>query len=136
MFRGAVSGAAEMLFSRGSLIRTGTTAGTASMPCLTRAQNAALDAVHFAARDAACSIEYAAGDVLFFNNRRVLHGREGFGDGLRPGRGKRHVLRLWLRDEERAGTPPAPIAAVWGRTFTSHDNREHDEGWPLEPDRS
>ncbi|KAK4156181.1 hypothetical protein C8A00DRAFT_12884 [Chaetomidium leptoderma] len=136
MFLGPVSGAPEMLFSRGSLVRSGTAASTTTMPYLTHTQNAALDAVHFAARDTACSIEYAAGDVLFFNNRRVLHGRESFSDGSRLGGLKRHVLRLWLRDEERAGMPPAPMAAVWERTFAKHDHREHDEGWPLEPDRS
>ncbi|KAK4146227.1 uncharacterized protein C8A04DRAFT_35207 [Dichotomopilus funicola] len=138
LFLGAVSGAPEMLFSRGSLVRSG---------CLTMAQNAALDAVHFAARDAACSIQYAAGDVLFFNNRRVLHGREAFLDGCglrRPGEEerpeglerKRYMLRLWLQDEQRAGIPPAPMAAIWERTFAEHGHRGHDEGWPLEPDRS
>ncbi|KAH6624810.1 hypothetical protein B0J18DRAFT_190485 [Chaetomium sp. MPI-SDFR-AT-0129] len=140
LFLGAISGAPEMLFSRGSLVRSS---------CLTMAQTAALDALHFAARDAACRIEYAAGDVLFFNNRRVLHGREAFLDGCgcgprRPGekqgqeglKKKRHMLRLWLQDEEHAGLPPAPMAAVWERTFAEHGHREHDEGWPLEPDRS
>ena len=136
MFLGPVSGAPEMLFSRGSLIRSGddTSTNNAAMPCLTRAQSAALDAVHFTAGDAALSVEYVAGDVVFFNNRRMLHGRESFADGRGEGV-KRHILRLWLQDGERAGMPPPPLAAVWDRTFLEHDERKHDEGWPLEPDR-
>ncbi|KAL1843462.1 hypothetical protein VTJ49DRAFT_1572 [Mycothermus thermophilus] len=139
MFLGPASGAPEMLFSRGALIRSASSA--ASMPCLTPAQNAALDAVHFAARDAACRVEYTAGDVLFVNNRRVLHGRESFHDGPQlsgssSGGLKRHMLRLWLQDEEYAGIPPAPIADVWATRFADHDHKEHDEGWPLQPNLS
>lgn len=132
MFLGGQSAAPEMLFSRGALIRSPQKFRLADVPLLSRRQGAALDAVHFSAEGMAYRVEYQKGDVIFINNRRVLHGREGFQDG---DDGKRHMLRLWLRDEELAGTPPKPLDGVWEAAFAAGEEAqvETEEGgcWPL-----
>ncbi|UPK92095.1 hypothetical protein LCI18_003030 [Fusarium solani-melongenae] len=124
----------EMVFSRGALIRSPFGYRPADIPDLTRSQNAALDALHFAATGSMHRLLYQRGDVVFFNNRRLLHGRDGFRDGES---GKRLVLRLWLRDEQLAGVPPAPLNKVWKNTLATHDETRpsvgDDEFWPLEP---
>jgi hypothetical protein len=126
MFLGEKSTAPEMVFSRGALIRFPQGFRPPNIPAVNPGQAAALDALHFAAERIACRIEYRKGDVVFFNNRRILHGREAFQDDHS---GKRHLLRLWLRDEELAGTPPAPLDEVWKYGCATVDGR-----WPLVPD--
>lgn len=138
MFLGDVSAAPEMVFSRGALIRSPQGFRPSNIPLLTRRQGAALDALHFTAASLAYRVEYQKGDVLFFNNRRLLHGREAFQDDAS---GKRHLLRLWLRDEELAGTPPPPLDKVWEDGFAAGDetciearNEAEDVArWPLVP---
>lgn len=138
MFLGDVSAAPEMVFSRGALVRSPQGFRPSNIPLLTRRQGAALDALHFTAASLAYRVEYQKGDVLFFNNRRILHGREAFQD---EGNGKRHLLRLWLRDEELAGTPPPPLDKVWEGGFAAGDeasiearNEAEDAArWPLVP---
>ncbi|KAK4163000.1 hypothetical protein QBC43DRAFT_290257 [Cladorrhinum sp. PSN259] len=156
MFLSPISGAPEMLFSRGALI-------TRSHRAISEKQNAALDAAHFAAETVACRVQYHAGDLLFFNNRRILHAREGFTDNAMVpphvdiGRGvveggdgghddinetkKRHMLRLWLGDRELAGTPPGQmLQQVWRDAFDrnddDHTSKPHVKKggkWPAEP---
>jgi alpha-ketoglutarate-dependent taurine dioxygenase len=64
---------------------------------LTPAQVAALDALDRAAADPRLRAEFAMrpGDMLFVNNRWVLHNRTAFEDHPEPDR-RRHLLRLWL----------------------------------------
>ena len=79
-------------------------------------------------------IDYKTGDILFFNNRKIIHGRDEFRDS----NGKnRHMLRLWLKDETLAGLPPHPALQLqWGNVFRAGlpDSSEGSE-WPMEPDR-
>jgi alpha-ketoglutarate-dependent taurine dioxygenase len=65
---------------------------------LTPAQVAALDALDRAAALPGLRVEFAlrAGEMLFVNNRRLLHNRTAFADFADPPR-KRHLVRLWLR---------------------------------------
>ncbi|KAK3990434.1 hypothetical protein QBC44DRAFT_368965 [Cladorrhinum sp. PSN332] len=145
MFLGPKSDAPEMLFSRGLL----------GQHTITPKQRAALDAVESAAGAVSFKVQYQAGDMVFFNNRRILHAREAFsisdpsclvtsstslgvgeeggiisnasmaGDGDKPP-ARRHMLRLWLADPALAGTPP------WG---DHNRGRLHvsDGEWPEGP---
>lgn len=107
------------------------------LPKLTRIQCEALDAVHFAAESSVHRIQYREGDLLFFNNRRILHGRDSFLDTADIG--QRHMLRLWLKDEEMAGTPSDPnLQKLWGNIFAVKEDGEYgrreDLDWPIMPD--
>jgi hypothetical protein len=127
-----------MVFSRGALIRSPRGQRPLDIPKLTRIQCEALDAVHFAAAEAAHKIQYREGDLLLFNNRRILHGRDGFTDA--GGAGQRHMVRLWLKDEEMAGRPSdLALQKLWDNIFASdgENERQHQERhWPSVPDPS
>ena len=64
---------------------------------LTAEQVAALDALDRAAAEPRMRVEFAMrpGDMLFVNNRWILHNRTAFEDHPEPER-KRHLVRLWL----------------------------------------
>lgn len=51
------------------------------------------------------------GEIMFYNNWIVLHGRTAFENGPRPDQ-KRHLMRLWLDIPE--GRPVVPETAVFG----------------------
>lgn len=127
-------GAPEMAFSRGALIRSPRGTRSLEIPNITMLQNDALDAVHYAAHQSLHRIDYETGDMLFFNNRKIIHGRDEFHDG----KGKtRHMLRLWLKDESMAGSPPHPALQLqWGNIFRAGlSDTPEDSEWPMEPDR-
>jgi hypothetical protein len=68
--------------------------------------------------------------MIFWNNTALVHARQGFEDGG-PENRKRHLLRLWLRNEALAWKTPEPLEAAWGAAFGGADFSE--EKWPLEP---
>jgi hypothetical protein len=107
------------------------------MPLLSSSQAEALDTVHFTAKKYSVSIVWEKGDVLFFNNRKILHGRAAFEDS-EDCSNTRHFLRLWLQDEELAGSPPACLQTRWDHIFCPRENGEaaaedDEQRWPLEP---
>jgi alpha-ketoglutarate-dependent taurine dioxygenase len=65
---------------------------------LTPEQVRALDALDAVAREGELRVEFTLepGQMLFVNNRWILHNRTGFEDHPEPER-RRHLLRLWLR---------------------------------------
>lgn len=64
---------------------------------LTAAQTAALDTLDRIASEPRLRVEFAMqpGDMLFVNNRWILHNRTAFEDHAEPER-RRHLLRLWV----------------------------------------
>jgi hypothetical protein len=73
---------------------------------LTAAQKKALDVLDQALENPQLQVEFGLrpGDMLFVNNRWVLHNRGAFEDHPEPER-RRHYVRLWLqRDGPAAGT--------------------------------
>ena len=50
-------------------------------------------------------MEFHEGDIQILHNHVMLHSRRGFEDWPEPER-RRHLLRLWLRDD--AGRPIMP----------------------------
>jgi len=57
-------------------------------------------------RDCAASIDFEQGDIQFLHNHVILHTRTAFEDWPEPER-RRHLLRLWLRDDD--GRPVVPL---------------------------
>ncbi len=64
---------------------------------LTAAQQRALDVLDAVAREPHLHVEFGLqpGDMLFANNRWLLHNRSAFADHAEPER-RRHLVRLWL----------------------------------------
>jgi alpha-ketoglutarate-dependent taurine dioxygenase len=67
---------------------------------LSAAQRKALDALDAVLNDSTLRVEFALapGDMLFVNNRWILHNRTAFEDHPTPDQ-QRHLVRLWLRGQ-------------------------------------
>jgi hypothetical protein len=134
----SVNGKPEMIFSRGGLLRSKASQRLSVLPLLNSSQAEALDTVHFTAKKYSLSVVWEKGDVLFFNNRKILHGRDAFRDA-EEGTGSRHFIRFWLQDEELAGPPPECLQERWNYMFDKRvgdggvDAEAEEERWPLEP---
>jgi len=135
-------GSPEMFFSRGFLMNNpeASSRRPPSVPTLTELQSHALDAVHFASCKLALTHKWTTGDLCFFNNRKLLHARQGFQNGKTQTEGIRHILRLWLADVEYAKAPPVILQPRWNKIFAPRENikgeKKHDPEdlkWPLEP---
>lgn len=85
------------------------------LPPLTEAQAEALDAVHFTANKHAMNIQLEKGDMQFSNNLALFHAREAFKDG--PDSSKRHMIRMWLRNERYAWTTPTELRNIWAEIY-------------------
>jgi hypothetical protein len=114
-------------FSRRQLTGSAVSPRPASLPKLTEAQAEALDAVHFTAAASSLSIQLWPGDMQFINNLAVFHSREPFTD--RPDNHKRHLIRMWLRNEELAWPTPAGLREIWDEIYGG----ERDRQWYMDP---
>ncbi|KAL3493899.1 hypothetical protein BJX62DRAFT_248704 [Aspergillus germanicus] len=99
-----------------------------SLPPLTEAQAEALDALHYLAEKSAVSLDFHKGDIQFVNNLSIFHARAGFTDS---GEKRRHLVRLWLRDEELAWKTPEGLKARWEGIYGGVTPEK--EVFPLEP---
>uniref|UniRef100_A0A8H7Y691 TauD/TfdA-like domain-containing protein n=1 Tax=Psilocybe cubensis TaxID=181762 RepID=A0A8H7Y691_PSICU len=99
------------------------------IPPITEAQAEALDAIHFLAEKHSLGLSFQKGDIQYINNLSIFHGRDGYVDA--PDR-RRHLLRLWPRNEELAWKIPDELQHVWKRLYetATPDN----EQFPLEPE--
>ncbi|KAG9239331.1 hypothetical protein BJ875DRAFT_365839 [Amylocarpus encephaloides] len=122
---------ALLSFSRRPLVGNASSPRSADIPDLPPSHVEAMNAVHFAADHHALSIKLQAGDILFWNNLALMHGRRGFTDSAEE---KRHLIRLWLRNEatENAWPIPEDLKTQWNDAF-EHVGRP--QLWPLEPIR-
>ncbi|KAL4791061.1 hypothetical protein BDV19DRAFT_381829 [Aspergillus venezuelensis] len=100
------------------------------MPPLSEAQAEALDALHFTARKHELRMELKNGDMQFINNLTLVHGRGAFRDGVGN---RRHLLRLWLRDEELGWDIPEPLKGVWQGVYGGMKGREGSQVFPAAP---
>jgi hypothetical protein len=103
----------------------------AALPSLTATERYALDALNIVAGFVAVKIELNAGDMIFFNNMGMLHGRDAYVDNELLGH-RRHLLRLVLRDEQAAWDLPKELRELWESLF-DHDPEE--EVFPVEKER-
>lgn len=90
----------------------------ASSP-ITNRQAEALDAFHFIADQNKLRLGSRAGDMRFVNNFAVLHSRGPFEDSEQS---KRHVMRMWLRNDELAWDVPEGIRKDWERTYEQNED--------------
>jgi len=94
---------------------------------LTEAQAEALDAVHFQAKNHSVKLPAEPGDMLFLNNFGLLHGRSSFEDGTT----KRHLVRLWIKNDAESWQLPKELKMSWDKIFEG--NLEDSELWNIEP---
>lgn len=118
-------------FSRRPLVGNGSSPRSRGIPDLSAAHVEAINAIHFAAERHALSMKLKAGDLLFWNNLAMLHSRRGFTDSSAH---RRHLLRLWLRNDATEQNWPIPeeLRASWDDAF-HHVGRP--QLWPIEPIR-
>lgn len=99
------------------------------IPGLTERQAEALDAIHLVAEKYEIRPTMEKGDMRFFNNMGILHRREAFenDDG-----NERHLIRLWLNNEEKCWQLPAALKLAWARVFEDYDREAF---WDIVPPR-
>ncbi|KAH6971664.1 hypothetical protein BKA56DRAFT_594770 [Ilyonectria sp. MPI-CAGE-AT-0026] len=119
-----------MNFSRRILTGAPASPRSPMIPPITEAQAEALDAVHFTALKHQLSIPLQEGDIRFINNHAVLHGRDAFDDSDQS---QRHLVRLWLRNPDKAWRMPAGLNMAWDRVYRDLGLETDDESWPLMP---
>ncbi|KAM7197561.1 hypothetical protein V8F33_005527 [Rhypophila sp. PSN 637] len=101
---------------------------SSDIPPITEAQAEALDALHYTAEKYAVSLDFHQGDIQYANNLSIFHARAGFRDSEEK---QRHLVRLWLRDEENAWNTPEPLQDRWDRVYK--DVTAEKSVFPLEP---
>ncbi|KAF9522696.1 hypothetical protein CPB83DRAFT_864089 [Crepidotus variabilis] len=102
---------------------------SATTPPITEAQAEALDTIHFLAEKYALSLDFRKGDIQYINNLSIFHARDGFRD---EGVNTRHLLRLWLRNEDLAWKIPADLEPKWKELYYSI--KPDEERFALEPE--
>jgi hypothetical protein len=117
-------------FSRRTLAGSFLAPRPANIPPLSTTQAEALDAIHFIALKHSISIHGQPGDIQFINNLGIVHGREAFQDDELN---RRHIMRLWLRNDKLAWSLPPDLQIAHERTFGANEDLE--DLWPVEPPR-
>ncbi|KAI0022287.1 hypothetical protein F4780DRAFT_769902 [Xylariomycetidae sp. FL0641] len=117
-----------MNFGRTPLLGNAVHPRPESLPKLNDAQREALDVVEAIAQAVQLEFKTQAGDMHFINNFTVLHRREGFVDGAKPGE-KRHLVRMRLRSSQLGWAIPEELEREWAEAFES----EGCKMWHLEP---
>ncbi|KAG5646882.1 hypothetical protein DXG03_001958 [Asterophora parasitica] len=98
------------------------------IPAITEAQAEALDAVHFLGEKYNLGLNFQKGDIQYINNLGVFHARDAFADTPEK---HRHLLRLWLRNEELAWKTPKELEDLWKRLY--YTTTPDEQTFPLEP---
>ena len=87
-----------------------------------------MDTLQYLANKHAVEVEQEKGDLLFINNRAILHARDKICDP--PGESQRHLIRLCLRDSEYGDVIPEDLKKRWGDIFDGDQQRTGQ--WTLE----
>lgn len=99
-----------------------------NIPPITEAQAEALDAVHFLAEKYSLGLNFRKGDIQYINSMGLLHARDSFKDSPEK---TRHLIRLWLRNDEFAWRTPKPLEPIWTRLYSLSPESQR---FPLEPE--
>ncbi|KAK6497244.1 hypothetical protein TWF506_004718 [Arthrobotrys conoides] len=99
-----------------------------NIPPITEAQAEALDAIHYTAEKYALALNFQKGDMQFINSLGLVHARDGFRDDEKN---TRHLIRLWLRNEELAWKTPAALQHIWDKLYKL---KPEEQNFPLEPE--
>ena len=96
---------------------------------LSAAQLKALDVLDMVAKRFALEITLKPGDVMFVNNLSITHSRRAFEDDPKH---RRHLLRLYLRNDELGWSIPKDLSSAWA--FVFQKNHEFTAlKFPVEP---
>ncbi|MDC0033632.1 TauD/TfdA family dioxygenase [Alphaproteobacteria bacterium] len=87
--------------------------GMAGVPNFTDRQIEALEFYKSVVDEIAFDMEFSQGDIQILHNHVTLHSRRGFTDWSEPER-KRHLLRLWLYDDNGRAVLPAYRKVISG----------------------
>jgi hypothetical protein len=100
---------------------------------LTQTQIEALDALQILAEKNSFSTPTQPGDILYFNNVGLFHGREPYAESssreAAPTEMNRHVLRLWLQDPKRTAPLAAPLQRIWDEIYGPNTKNGREEIW-------
>jgi hypothetical protein len=88
---------------------------------MTEVQAEALDMVHFVSRRHCVTMRLVRGDIQLVNNLAVQHARNSFSDSTSQ---RRHIIRLWLRNEQLAWKTPAGLKATWFEKYGDSPRRK------------
>ncbi|KAI1324203.1 hypothetical protein F5Y16DRAFT_381553 [Xylariaceae sp. FL0255] len=95
-------------------------------PSLSSEQIEALREVQVIAERCCHRFSTQSGDIHFINNLVIMHGRGDIGD---LGSGKRHLARLWLRNDDLSWEIPVHLRDLWDTIFEGDEQRV----WNIEP---
>lgn len=105
----------------------------ADLDPLTQTQIEALDALQILAEKYSFSTPTQPGDILYFNNVCLFHGREPYAESssreAAPTEMNRHVLRLWLQDPKRTAPLAAPLQRIWDEIYGPNTKNGREEIW-------
>lgn len=107
-------------FSRRPITGSPTSPRSPGVPPLTEAQAEALDMVHFVGIKHQLSMTLQRGDIQLINNLAIFHARNGFRDSASR---RRHIIRLWLRNEELAWETPQGLQRTWFEKYGDSERR-------------
>ncbi|KAI1822750.1 hypothetical protein F4861DRAFT_540680 [Xylaria intraflava] len=100
------------------------------IPDLLPAQEEALAWLQQTAKAQQVRLPTRPGDMAFLNNWSVLHARESYRD---TDGATRHLIRLWLRNEELAWEIPESMKTPWEASFGQKARRIVNRQYPVEP---
>ncbi len=99
---------------------------------MTERQAEALDMVHFTAVENQLCIAAKKGDIVLINNLAVMHARGSFVDGQTTSQ-QRHVMRMWLRNEQLAWPKPEVVKPLFDLKYAKDSPWCQQPSWHLEP---
>ncbi|KAF7294661.1 Clavaminate synthase-like protein [Mycena indigotica] len=99
-----------------------------NIPPISEAQAEALDMLHFLAEKHSLGLNFQKGDIQYINSMGLLHARDAFVDDPEH---TRHLVRLWLRNDELAWKTPKPLEKTWALLYSVAANAQR---FPLEPE--
>ncbi|KAK6511001.1 hypothetical protein TWF506_010087 [Arthrobotrys conoides] len=104
------------------------------IPPLTPRQHSALTLLESLCKKFSITHTLSAGSFVFLNNLSIFHNRGPyFDDPGVPVEKHRHLIRLFLRNEELAWTTPRELWLDWGRVFGEFDGVE--ERWVVDKEK-
>ncbi|KAF8191506.1 hypothetical protein K438DRAFT_1590870 [Mycena galopus ATCC 62051] len=115
-------------YSRRQFTGYGSKVRSPDIPPISEAQAEALDMVHFYAQKYSLALNFKKGDIQYINSLGLLHARDAFTD---EGVHTRHLVRLWLRNDQLAWKTPKPLEAIWKKLYLVAPETQR---FPLEPE--
>ncbi|KAK0701153.1 hypothetical protein B0T21DRAFT_417316 [Apiosordaria backusii] len=114
-------------YNRYSLLGRPNIPRSPDLPVCTPEQVEAPDVLEATARKYQLVLDQQPGDITFVNNHAIVHSREAFHDDAEH---VRHLVRLWLRNNEMAWDLPRELQYSSKKLFY---NSEVEEQWNITP---